>query len=108
VPAERPAASGHRYLGGDDHPIITIREATDEERRVGTPPLVAGGKRCSVPKYVCVGSNDRFWLTFFMPTGGETREEAVFWAERAASKNGLRYVAPEGWENVEGSLPDGG
>jgi hypothetical protein len=37
--------------------------------------------------------------------GGETREEAVFWAERFASKNGLSYVAPEGWENVTGALP---
>ena len=90
----------------DDRPLLTIRKATDAERHRKFPPIVAFGRRVRVPKYVCVGaSEDRIWTVFGMPLGGDTRAEAVFWAERTASKNDLRYAPPVGWENVEGKLP---
>lgn len=83
-----------------------IRKATEAERRDKFPPIVAGGPRIRVPKYVVVNpETDSVWTVFGLPQGGDTRAEAVFWAERLASKNDLRYEPPPGWENVEGKLP---
>lgn len=89
------------------HPGITIRKSTTQERREKFPPIVRGNRRIPVPKYVVVSCiSDNIVSVFGLPQGGATRAEAVFWAERAASKNGLEYVVPEGWENVEGKLPE--
>lgn len=38
---------------------------------------------------------------FFAEVGGKTKEEALAQATRAASKNGLPLVLPQGFENVE-------
>lgn len=84
---------------------VTIRPATADERRDKFPPIVANGPRIRVPKYVVVNSETGGITTVFgMPNGGDTRAEAVFWAERAASKNDLLYEPPAGWENVVGVL----
>lgn len=91
-----------------DMPVVTIRLSTAEERREKFPPLVKGGRRQRIPKYLVVNpKTDNFWTVFGMPQGGDTRSEAVFWAERLASKNDLDYQPPPGWENVEGALPSG-
>jgi hypothetical protein len=88
-------------------PVVTIRLATADERRGKFPPLVAGRRRIRVPKYVVVGQgSDNIWSVFGLPQGGDTRAEAVFWAERLASKNDLVYLPPEGWERIEGVLPE--
>lgn len=95
----------------ESHPdaTVTIRKATADERREKFPPLVAGGSRCRVPKYVVVNAeSNRIYTVFGLPQGGDVRAEAVFWAERLASKNDFRYVSPAGWENVPGALPDDG
>lgn len=90
-----------------DRPVVTIRKATDAERRDKFPPLVAGKRRLRVPKYVVVSAADLIYTVFGLPQGGDTRKEAVFWAERLASKNGLDYQPPSGWEGTEGSLRGG-
>lgn len=90
---------------GTSEPALTIRLATASEKEQGFPPLVAGRRRQRVPKYVVVGENDRICTVFFMPLGGATRAEAIFWAERTASKNGMDFIRPAGWERVEGALP---
>jgi hypothetical protein len=85
---------------------LTIRKATADERRSKFPPIVRGGPRIPVPTYVVVNADTDDVVTVFgLPQGGETRAEAVFWAERAASKNGYDYVPPVGWEDVRGALP---
>ena len=84
---------------------VTIRKATMTERRDKFPPLVVGGTRCRVPKYVVVNPiTDHIWTVFGLPQGGDTRAEAVFWAERLASNNGLSYQPPIGWERITGEL----
>ncbi len=88
----------------DDRPVVTIRKATDDERHKKWPPLIAGRPRIRIPKYVVVGDNG-IWSVFGLPQGGDTRAEAVFWAERLAGKNDLRFQCPAGWGNVEGRLP---
>lgn len=35
-----------------------------------------------------------------------SKAEAVFWAERWASKIGGHFIRPDGWEKVVGNLPD--
>lgn len=85
---------------------VTIRPSTPEERKEKWPPVLAGGRRQRIPKYVVVGTETDIIVSVFgMPQGGQTRAEAVFWAKRFASKNGYGYRAPDGWENVEGTLP---
>ncbi len=85
----------------------TIRLATAEERREKFPPIVANGPRIRAPKYLVVNpATDRAWTVFGIPQGGDTRAEAVFWAERLASKNDLDFIRPAGWERVEGRPPD--
>jgi hypothetical protein len=54
---------------------------------------------------VCFPDRGTDLAVFGQVEGGETREEAVFWAERAASKNGFDFQRPEGWQNVVGRLP---
>ena len=89
----------------EEEPAVTIRRSTDEERRAKFPPPFGGTKPAKVPRYVVVNPiTDRIWTVFGLPQGGSTRAEAVFWAERLASKNGLRYVPPVGWGNVIGTL----
>lgn len=95
---------------GDDRRVITIRKSTPEERAAKSPPIVAGGSRCPIPKWVVVWEKPTpgmlpFVCTFGMPDGGATRAEAVFWAERKADRNDLHFYRPPGWENIEGSLP---
>jgi len=89
------------------HPGLTIRKSTTEERRAGFPQIVAGNlKRIRVPKYVVVSlANDNIVSVFGLPQGGDTRAEAVFWAERCASKNGFDLELPDGWDKIEGKLP---
>jgi hypothetical protein len=86
---------------------ITIRKSTPQERKDKWPPIVMDGRRIPVPKYVvCMWDDDeRVVSVFGLPQGGDTREEAVFWAERCASKNGFDYVPPHGWEDIDGKLP---
>lgn len=79
--------------------------------RSGEPVTVAIRERTAEdlpdrPRYVvCNPTAGQDWTVFGMVQGGDTREEAVFWAERLASKNGLCFERPEGWENVVGALP---
>jgi hypothetical protein len=85
---------------------VTIRKATAVEKRRGFPPIGANGPRPRVPKYVVVNPHtDGIYTVFGIPQGGDTRAEAVFWAERLASKNDLDYLPPAGWERVVGKLP---
>lgn len=85
---------------------VTIRKASPEQRRNGFAPLVAGRPRIRAQKYVVVNADGGgVWTVFGLPQGGDTRAEAVFWAERLASKNGFDYLPPPGWENVVGKLP---
>lgn len=86
---------------------ITIRKSTPEERRAKWPAIVHGGPRIRIPTYLVVPlpHDDRVTCVFGIPQGGDTRAEAVFWAERAASNNGFDFIPPAGWENVEGRLP---
>lgn len=85
---------------------LTIRPATADERRIKFPPIVPGGSRVRVPKYVVVSAASGGIVSVFgIPQGGDTRSEAVFWAKRAASKNDYDYISPAGWERVEGRLP---
>jgi hypothetical protein len=86
-------------------PVCTIRRSTSAERRAKFPPIVAGGPRVRVPKYICVSGSGVIYTVFGMPQGGDVRAEAVYWAERLSSKNDLRYVPPPGWANVVGRLP---
>jgi hypothetical protein len=80
-----PVVGDGYYEEGDDQVRVAIRE--------GEP-----GWQVYNPV------TDSQWAVFGQPQGGETREEAVFWAERLASKNGLRFERPEGWENIVGRL----
>jgi hypothetical protein len=74
---------------------IAIREASEEDR-----------EKYERPRYVvCNPQSGNDWTVFGHIQGGDTREEAVFWAERLASKNGLHFERPGGWEDVEGALP---
>lgn len=85
---------------------LTIRKATADERRAKFPPIVRDGPDIPVPKYVVVNAaSDAICTVFGLPQGGDTRAEAIFWAERAASKNDFDYEPPAGWENVQGALP---
>lgn len=83
---------------------ITVREATAEERKTGFPPIVAGGPRCKVPRYVVCNAEqpEDIILVFGMPEGADSKSEAVYWAERTASKSDLRYEAAPGWEDIVG------
>ncbi len=80
---------------------VTIREATQEE--LDTLLLASNYK------YVVINSEvpEHIYTVFGLIQGGATEEEAVFWAQRLASKNGLVYAPPAGWEFIEGKLPEG-
>ena len=84
---------------------LTIRKATAEERRyVGN--FWGTGQTMHAKKYVVVDADtDDYLGAFGMVAGGDTRAEAVFWAERWASKNGGHFLRPEGWDAVVGALP---
>lgn len=95
---------------GGPAPKLTIRKSTDKERAEKWPPLFADRRRIRIPKYVVVSVEHQdkhlyICSVFGLPQGGDTRAEAIFWAERFASKNDYRYVAPEGWADIEGVLP---
>lgn len=78
-------------------PDVVIREPSAEER-----------KKFERPRYVvCNPESGNDFTVFGLIQGGETREEAVFWAERLASKNGLTFERPDGWDDVVGALPHG-
>jgi hypothetical protein len=85
---------------------LTIRAATPEERKhVGD--FWATGKPMKAKKYIVVDTETGSYLgAFGMVDGGNTRAEAVFWAERWASKNGGHFLRPDGWEKVVGALPE--
>lgn len=42
---------------------------------------------------------------FFHEENATTKEEILFWAERAASKNGFPLLIPESFDGVEAKLP---
>ena len=52
-----------------------------------------------------LGADTPRFYVFGIEQGGPTREEALFWAERWASKQDFKLVLPDGWENVEPKLP---
>lgn len=88
---------------------LTVRAATlEERRRGGVGSFWATGKPMRAPRYVVVDANDptQYLGAFGMVDGGDTRAEAVFWAERWASKNDGHFIRPDGWAKVEGALPD--
>lgn len=87
---------------------LTIREATPDERKPGgLGTFWATDKPMRAQKYVVVDvETDDYLGAFGMVDGGSTRSEAVFWAERWASKNDGHFLRPQGWENVEGALPE--
>jgi len=87
-------------------PEITVRRSTDAERAEKFPPLVRGRRHIRVPKYVVVGPGNHICSVFGLPQGGDTRSEAVFWAERFASKNDYSFVRPSGWEGVTAALDE--
>lgn len=106
---ERDCEQAHPW-GPESH--VTLRESTEQERTegFGPHPLAEGDRRPNrvADRYVLVDADDseRLWFVFGLPQGGNTREEAVFWAERFASKNGAHFLRPEGWEQVVGALPE--
>lgn len=51
-----------------------------------------------------LNSDNRFYV-FGIEQGGKTKEEALFWAERLASKNGFDLVLPKTFKDVIPSLP---
>jgi len=78
--------------GGDAEPdSVAIRRGKYE------------GKRGYVAYNPKTGKN---WAVFGSTQGGHTREEALYWAGRLASKNGLELKRPDGWEDVEAHLPE--
>jgi hypothetical protein len=98
-----------RHLS-DDRPQLTIRKATAEERDEKFPPLLRGRRRIRIPKYVVVTTEHadkhmHICSVFGLPYGGDTRAEALFWAERFASKNDYQMIRPKGWGKVEAKLP---
>jgi len=85
---------------------ITIRKSTPQEQVERVEPIVVGGPRPEVPTYVVVSvETDRLCLVFGLPQGGESRGEALYWAERMVSKNGFDLVLPSGWKNVKAKAP---
>jgi len=84
---------------------LTVRESTPEERR-SIGEFWATGKPMAAKRYVMVDEDDQLLGAFGLTEGSETREEAVFWAERWASKNGGHFIRPEGWADVVGNLPE--
>jgi hypothetical protein len=52
-----------------------------------------------------IGRDTPRLYVFFQEQGGTTKGEALFWAERAASKNGFPLLIPEAFEGVEARLP---
>lgn len=87
--------------GCEGEPVrVGIRERVETE----VPYVV--GDHPSRPRYIVYDpQTGDDWAVFGTIQGGETREEAVFWAERFASKNGVNYAPPEGWDDVVGALP---
>ena len=86
---------------------LTIRESTADEREPGgVGAFWATGKPMTAKQYVIVDDENNYLGGFGLVDGGDTREEAVFWAERWASKNGGHFVRPDGWEHVVGALAD--
>ena len=86
---------------------LTVRESTPEEREpggVGTFWLT--GKALAAARYVVVSDDGEYLGGFGGVDGGDTREEAVFWADRWASKNGGHFIRPDGWAEVVGNLPE--
>ena len=78
---------------------VTIRETDQAERDT------MGAARQGRLRYVCVNPATGDYRTVFgMVQGGHSKAAAVFWAERLASKNGLAYEPPPGWETIEGKL----
>lgn len=101
----------YRERWGVGYAELTIRESTEAERKEKWPPLIRGNPPIEIPKYVVttVENKDKHMFicsVFGLPQGASTRTEAVFWAERFASKNGYDYVPPKGWEKIEGKLKE--
>lgn len=86
---------------------VTIRPATRAERKsYGT--FWATGANLAAKRWLVVDAADPSILlgAFGMADSADTKEEAVFWAERVASKNGWGYLSPKGWEAIVGDLPE--
>jgi hypothetical protein len=86
---------------------LTIRDSTEAERE-HIADFWATGNPMRAQRYLIVeADNPESWLgAFGLVDGGDTREEAVFWAERWADKNGGHFLRPDGWEDVVGALPE--
>ena len=80
---------------------VTIRETTPDERE----QTYSNGTKL-FEKYVAVNADDPNMVqtSYFMPVGGSSKPEAVYWAERHCSHWGFEFVRPEGWEKVRGAL----
>lgn len=52
-----------------------------------------------------IGPDTARMHVFFSEVGGMSKGEALYWADRAASKNGLPLVIPPSFENVEAKAP---
>lgn len=86
---------------------LTARESTPDERMPGGVGFWLTGAPMAASRYVVVDVETGAYLGGFgMADGGDTREEAVYWADRWASKNGGHFLRPEGWEGIVGDLPD--
>lgn len=99
-PCQREGCAG---VGCYGH--VTIRRRRPDEPDVA---FWLGGKPQRVPVWVVVDADDpdRYLGGFGMVDGGRSKAEAVFWAERFASKNGYGFIRPPGFEKVLGKLPD--
>lgn len=54
-----------------------------------------------------VGKDMKRLHVFGIEQGGRTREEALFWLERARSKQDMEILVPPGWGDVVPGLPEG-
>jgi hypothetical protein len=87
---------------------ITIRLATPAERAPGgLGKFWATGKPMRARRYIVVDADEpAVWVgAFGLADTTNTRAEAVFWAERWASKNDGHFIRPAGFEHVQGALP---
>lgn len=90
------------YLGSPAHLAELASTVASKEPTVA----IREGEHEDAPGFqVFNPQSGNLWIVFGLPQGGKTREEAVFWAERLASNNGLIFERPEGWSDVVGALP---
>lgn len=89
------------------HRSAVESEVSEEENQGMHSVSIKESEHEDHPKYVVYNPiTDNYYYVFGMIQGGETKGEAVFWAERLASKNGLTFKRPDGWEDVISKLPE--